>query len=265
MGVLYLDFMRANHILGIDNIKVSSLTRLVSTPFVRKQIGLDIKKGIPKYLKDMKDIISNLSKVSNAMGETDFNVGVIHNADQREEWIRVLLTRKDFMVKVTSDTATHKENNIEEKKPEQTSPTDRQTLIPSPFQINISHEKINSIYFELRKLKIEEFRNSVAVLFRVFFELSLDHFISKESAEIRLPKRTTLKIKMELVSNYMENNNLLTKNELKPIRTAASNVNSIFSPDTFNSYVHSLHYIPEAKDLKYSWDNMKKFIQKLWE
>ena len=266
LGALYLGFMRDNGIPGVDNIKASSLTRLVSTPIVRKKIGLYFKNRLPKCTKATKDVVSNLKKVSKAMGETNFHVGIIYKADQRIEWIRDLLTKKDSIDKATSDPAANIKNNIGEKSPEQKQPTNRQTLIPSSFQINIPHEKINSIYSELKKLKVDDFRNSVAVLFRVFLELSVVHFITTKNLTAEHPsKRKTLKSKLKRVSNYMENKKLLTKNELKAVRTAYSNKDSIFSIDTFNSYVHNLDHTPEVENLKIPWNNMEKFIQKLWE
>ena len=68
--------MRANK-LNVDKIDATSLGRLVSTPFVRKQIGLDFKNGLPKlYKRPRKTLVDNLKKVAKAMGETNFHVGI---------------------------------------------------------------------------------------------------------------------------------------------------------------------------------------------
>ena len=255
---LYLKFMRANK-LNVDKIDATSLGRLVGTPFVRKQIGLDIKNGLPKYTKATKDVVSNLKKVSDAMNKADFNVGKIYMAAQREKWICNLLNEKESIAHASSDTVTDKKNDSRRKK------TDIETLIPPSFQINISQEKIKSICLELKKLNINEFRNAVAVLFRVFMELNVDYFITNMPKEKRPSIQLPLRTKLKHVSDYMQDKKLLTKDELKAARTAASNDDSIFSINTFNSYVHNLDHTPEVGNLKTPWNNMEKFIQKLWE
>ena len=63
----------------------------------------------------------------------------------------------------------------------------------------------------------------------------------------------------------MQNEEILTKNELRPVRTAIEKQYDISSIQTFNSYVHNLSHFPSDSDLKHSWDNMQNFIQKLWE
>ena len=265
-GVQVLDFMRDNT-LDVHDIDVTNIDRLVSTPHVREQIGLDFKNGTFALEKSKKGVVENLRKVANAMGATEFNVGKIYTADQRKEWIDEILTgKKPTTPEVATLNGKDGEGDTGRKVTEQKSSTDRQTLIPPSFKISISQKRINLIYKELKKLSVDDFRNAVAVLFRVFLELSADHFITEKKPKgIDLSKQPTFSKKLEVVSQYMEDNNLLTKNELKTVRTAASNKNSIFSADTFNSYIHNLNNIPVSSDLKISWDNMENFIQKLWE
>jgi len=83
-GVQVLDFMRDNT-LDIHDIDVTNIDRLVSTPYVREQIGLDFKNGSFSLEKSKKSVVDNLRKVANAMSENDFNVGKIYTADQRKK------------------------------------------------------------------------------------------------------------------------------------------------------------------------------------
>ncbi len=265
-GVQVLDFMRDNTV-DVSDIDVTNIERLVSTPYVREQIGLDFKNGALALIKSKKNVVDNLRKVASSMREADFNVGKIYTADQRKKWIdETFLGKQPKTDDSNSSEAGGKEDTADSKTTEQRSSTDRQTLIPKAVRINITQKRINLIYKELRNLSVDEFRNAVAVLFRVFLELSVDHFVtSKKPKGIDLSKQPALYGKLKSVSQYMEDNKLLTKNELKAIRIAASNKNSIFSTDTFNSYVHNLDNIPVSNDLKISWDNMEKFIETLWK
>lgn len=105
----------------------------------------------------------------------------------------------------------------------------------------------------------------MAVLFRVFLELSVNHYIKKKKINTK-NKNPALYQKLTDIIGYMESKNILTKDELKPINTASSkeNQHSILSTDTFNNYAHNLDHIPSANDLKISWSNFQKFIEKLW-
>ena len=132
----------------------------------------------------------------------------------------------------------------------------------------------------MQKLDVDNYINAVAVLFRVFLELSINHFIEKKKKErIDLLKelkekqkkkdqgerKISLRQKMKIVCEYMQKEEILTKNELRPVRTAIEKQYDISSIQTFNSYVHNLSHFPSDSDLKHSWDNMQNFIQKLWE
>ena len=70
---------------------------------------------------------------------------------------------------------------------------------------------------------------------------------------------------MAKIATFLKSKKHLTESELKPINTAVSSPNSIFSVNTFNAYVHSKNFNPIATDLKTTWDNIEPFIIKIWE
>lgn len=59
----------------------------------------------------------------------------------------------------------------------------RKFLVPSRFKLKITDGRINRIYDELRYLNLETFPNAVAVLFRIFVELSVDDYISRHASD----------------------------------------------------------------------------------
>ena len=63
----------------------------------------------------------------------------------------------------------------------------RNTLIPSRFKLIIPQTRINKIFSDLKKLSVEQFINSCAVLLRVFIELSVDHFMQKNNISAVTP------------------------------------------------------------------------------
>lgn len=203
--------------------------------------------------KDKKIVEDNLRKVAKAINKQGFKVGEIYTADQRKKWINEVLEpepKRSIIRRRSGQT----EQRI--------SVMDRKTLIPKDCTLNIPQEKVNLIYKELQELKIDKYRNAVAVLFRVFLELSAKHFIKSRTLEDVTP----LYKKIQTIGKYMKQKKILTEDELNPVYTATSKtVRSIFSTKTFNDYAHSLEYIPNSNDLKIAWTTMQKFIEKLWE
>ena len=149
------------------------------------------------------------------------------------------------------------------KKPVKPSPPERNTIIPKDCIIHIKSARINKIYEELKDLDLRHFVNAAAVTFRVFIELSVDHFAKVSSLPVSSDHKLSHKISE--VVRYLEQEKLLTKAQLKPLRTATSSPHSFLSVNTFNAYVHNEYLNPIASDLKTTWDNLELFILKMWE
>ena len=259
-------FMEKNSISFPDNHS-TTLERLISNPSVRDRIGIDFKDGDLKY-KNEQTAVYNLNRISVAMSKDDFNVRKLDSVEDRKKWIKKVLAdehKSPEFVNRSKERGTEKRIKI------------RATLIPKDLTINIDQERVKRIYEELQNLKIDEYNNATAVLFRVFLELSIMRFIEKKEEEGTdllkgLKKkgkdqsgRITLRQKMKVSCDYMKKNQILKKDELQPVFRAIEKEHDISSIQTFNSYVHSLSNIPLGKDLQRSWDSMQKFMKKLWE
>lgn len=258
-------FMEANKIPFSGHS--TTLQRLIHNPDVREKIGIYFENGDLKC-RSRQTAIDNLNRISSAMNEPDFTVRKLEHLPDRKRWINKVLSDK-----LQSTVVTKRNGRIVKRT------TKRPTLIPQDFAINISHQRIDSICKELQKLDVGRYSNAVAVLFRVFLELSISHFIEKKKEEgVNLLKelkeklkksqrerKISLRQKMKIVCKYMQKEEILTKNELQPVRIAIEKEYDISSIQTFNSYVHNLSHFPSDSDLKHSWDNMQNFIQKLWE
>ena len=262
-----IDFMQKNKIY-LEPGRATNIERLVSTSYVKKKIGLDFQNGNLIFTKDRATVLENLKKIASAMKESGFNVREIDKKEQRTEWTNKVLNNKKH-------DSSYKKQQIKKKKSLETI-SKRNKLIPKNFNISIRNTKVQSIYEELRKLNVEKYSNAIAVLFRVFLELSVKYFIDREKEQgndLLQDLKTTqedkqkipLSTKINCICKYMEKEQILAKNTLQPVRIAIQKQYDICSTHTFNSYVHNLDHIPLGNDLKKSWDNMEKFIEKLWE
>lgn len=116
-------------------------------------------------------------------------------------------------------------------------------MIPRTCVLQISNRKLDDIYYELRSINVENYKNAVAVLFRVFIELSMDCFIEKNKL-VKVDLNDSLREKVVEVANYLEIKNLASKHICKGVRHAVNDRNGILGVDTWNAYVHNPRFSP---------------------
>ena len=170
------------------------------------------------------------------------------------------------------------------KSPQKINPQ-RNTLIPSRLKLTIPHSRINQIYHELQKLKLDEFIHSASVMLRVFVEQSMDEFCKSHGIDLNRPLGTykappvpssttvsstphqakfkSVQEKATEICEYMERNGV-DATETYGMRALCSNKNHILSVESLHAYVHNPNYSPTASDLKANWDSIQVFIERLW-
>lgn len=142
---------------------------------------------------------------------------------------------------------------------------DQSNLIPKKFKLELPAGKINDVFVELKKLDVVTYRHSVSVLFRVFYELSVDSFLINNNSMPAQGKKDSLFDKLNLAVGLLESNKLMTKKELTGIKTELSDKNSLLSPVTLNAYVHSEWMNPDPLRLKITWNNAQLMIERIWQ
>ena len=274
-----LEFVKQEGELGreslknIDKFPLSSLKRLVSDPDVRKRLGLktvdskvqslfvkeEVAKGLTRIVGDLADQSITVTDIKQKQDRADYIEGIpdsnLPDPSQTAESAWPL----DDPGKATKAATTTKKKKKKSKPPSYA----RKALIPKSVTLSIEHPRINRIYYELRSLDVEGYTNSCAVMLRVFLELSLDEYSAREGGVFHSNDKLSKKIRR--AANDMQSKGYLSKDDLKPIRTAASKPDDLFSTSTLNAYVHNSKIQPIAKDLKITWDNTQQFFEKLHE
>lgn len=139
----------------------------------------------------------------------------------------------------------------------------RPTLIPRRFILTINDDRIGSIFKELQRLKVDDFPNAVAVLFRVFLELSLDRFIGQKQLT-HVNQNSKLRDKLDASAKYLKANQRLTDQQLMPVQRAVADTRLLASSvTTFHQYVHNAHFSPISTDLKVAWNDLQPFIEQI--
>lgn len=133
-------------------------------------------------------------------------------------------------------------------------------------ELHINVERLNEIYKEARRLKVDNHTSVSAVIIRVFVELSCEHFLVSKQVSVpdiisrRNGGRPTtwhshcvkFREKIEAAVNYVDNDQSQTA--FDEIRRGLGSQDHLHSPENLHDYVHGLETIPSARDLVVIWD-----------
>ena len=144
----------------------------------------------------------------------------------------------------------------------------RNYLIPKTCVLQIRERKINSIYHELKNgLLIDGSKNTVpnavGVLFRVFLEISLDHYAERNGFGFNKTDTISQKIPMVVESLKERGHDEKKFNNINAVGSSTKQ-NSFLSIENFHEYVHSTTVQPSPGELKIRWDNLQEFFEILW-
>lgn len=292
-----------------QSVPITSLKRVIEDSYTREKLGYQINRGEFIPGENKTDLASTLKQVVNDFSTGRKKVRDVYHKQDRVDYVDDLLKHQAPSKVFASDTPIVKiiepnsqngtlPENLPGIKSASTIPDETQNtispesdnpplqdgniqkrsipidktrliLIPSRVTLRIDQPRINEIYYELRRISLVDYPNAVAVLFRVFLELSVDAYIFRYKSEF--PKDPAdvgyrLGTKLEDVVNHLKNAKKLSDQEAKPVRRAAQSDTFIAaSVTTMNQYVHNRYFKPSPEDLRVAWDNLQFFIQKIWE
>ena len=263
-----------------SDFNITSLKRLVETKEVQDATGFAIQSG--KLVSDQdKDRVQGILTEVITVIATGKNQGEkftereIDSQSKRAVFIGSIVGRHPPKKKVkepweiSGTPSPAKKKALKHATKITTSTGEQVNLIPKAFKLELPAGKVNDIFIELKKLDVVTYRHAASVLFRVFFEFSLDDYIKKHGIQLPLDNRgfpkDSLDSRLHQVKEHVVANNLLSAKELKPLNVALAGKNSLISTDTLNAYVHSLWMNPDPLTLKVSWASLQLFLERLWK
>jgi hypothetical protein len=176
-----------------SGFSLSTLKRLVDSTDVQGMIGLTIKNGqlvtglpgseIIKPLKKMVVDIANKRVTSRTFNKTAQMLDYVRGFDKpdRPDLSKKVAERPVEGIEKADFTRPAKARATRR----QPGPSERKTIVPKNSPINVTDTRIDEIFRELRTLPIDGARNAIAVLMRVFLELSVDHFLEANGGSLR--------------------------------------------------------------------------------
>jgi hypothetical protein len=256
---------------------ITSLTRLINTPKVREQLGIELTGGDVLSWFPAAEIAKALTRIVEDLKAKRVKVGDIYYEQDRISYAHSLApkdlpdsaTRYDSP-KLLADTGDitpgSKKSSRRPKAGKKQKKSDRTALIPKACQLNISPPRVNAIYNELLTLSVDLYPNACSVALRVFVELSVDHHIEQYSLMTEKDRRSThLAKRLRIVAADLGGKGRISSQlETAIQKVADSQFILAASTMTFNQYVHNQYVFPKATELKVAWDELQPFMEKLW-
>lgn len=265
-----------------ERFPITTLNRLLSSREVRQRLGFDVKEG--KLLSGLPptELIKPLRRMVLDLADGEINVSDVKNKGQQVGYVEGfdkdslpdLKTKGDLRAidGIAGAEFIARGNGAPRKKRKKphSDPSQRRTLVPKRCRLPINDNRIAEIFGELCVLKMEDAPNGIAVLFRVFLELSVDAYL--ETHKIPLKRKDaksggmldlTLKEKVRLaVDNLVASGG--NKKDYDGVTRALSAEDNPLHIGLLNNYVHNRFTTPNTRDLMTSWNNAQRFFEGLW-
>lgn len=260
-----------------DRFPVSTFERFLEDRAVRAELGLEVKHGKVVTKLPAAEVVKALKKIVTDLASGKTKVGSLMTTQDMLKYVREMgSSNLPDMSKARSTERGLDEIPIAEfpksrttatrRKPD---PSDRREVVPRGCPVNVSDNRIADIYKELRTLKLEDAPNSIAVLLRIFLEMSIDHFLENNGGSLdeTLPNGKT-KWK-HLDKKLAETVEMLVKTgvpraHFASVTRSLSVQSSPMHIELFNKYVHDRFATPLPQELKAAWDHAQPLFEKIW-
>lgn len=251
---------------------LTTLERLLNSPDIRNVIGIAKHRGdwvthFPdaEVAKPLRRIVSDLAHKHIKVSDVD-DVALMKTyiGEFKTSELPDPTTRKKDPHALGTDPKSERRKSKQAKKARRSH--ERVTWVPAGFGLNVTDKRCSNIFIELQELKIEKFRNSGAVLSRVFLELSLDHYLDRDCAwSQKQIDNSKLRDKMNAAASHLNGCGKLTRNEHRAIQRAAKD-DARLAPmiTSFNGYIHSSKMVPIVSDLNSEWEVLAPLFSAIW-
>ena len=259
-----------------NNFPITNLQRLVEASQVRKLIGFDItKEGKFHPLIAEDELIERLETIFLNIAHKEIKVSHIEDTQRQKNYIKkCILGGKPISSLTNAQGSTSKPGKRPVRKPRTPNPATRKMLIPSHVNLNIENGRIAQICLELRGLELKNHPNAISVLFRVFLELSVDHYLKKNGISLSTLRNGHKNFKSldekigESLDHIKEENQDVEGFDIKDFIAIERSIKKKHSPlqiDLLHRYVHHRFTAPDSQDLKGAWDETEIFFEQLWQ
>jgi hypothetical protein len=262
-----------------DKFPMSTLERLLENRAVRKELGIEIKDDKVVTKLPAAEIAKPLRKIVTDLASKRVKVNKLMKTDDMLKYVREDLGKAHLpdmtkarpfdrgLDEIPSSEFAKIRSLPPRRRPD---PSDRRVVVPNTCRLNITDNRLAEIYKELRTIRLEDGRNAIAVMLRVFLELSVDWFLEHNGGTLKFtPPGTTRERWKSLDSKLAEVVEMLVsmKVERQHFTSLLRDLSKEDSPMTielFHRYVHDRFATPHIKDLTAAWDHAQPLFEKIW-
>jgi hypothetical protein len=260
---------------------ITTLRRLLETPDVRSQLGLELKKKELLSSVSSDELLKGLRRIVLDLAEKKINVTALKTKAQMVGYVSGLdkkdkpdLTKSvppqnlDQLMGAPISSPGTASGAPSPKQPRSIPTPPRLYVVPKPHVLKVTNQKSLEIYEELKSLLLAKHKHAISVLLRVFLELSVDHHLVSIGSKTTVVHNNrdvdkSLKLKVdECINDFIAKGS--HKKEFTSILKALSTTTSALSPDTLHSYLHSRFSTPIESDLTATWDNAQPLFSRIW-
>jgi hypothetical protein len=256
--------------LSISSFPITSLRRLVGDPYVRQALGIGLSKGNVTSEFAPEESIKGLKRVVTDLASGKVTVTDIKRKEHRAKYIDSIpmqqlpnLSKRQQAWSLSEPRAAAATvATTQARQVTQRSNKDRLHLIPPQCKLSINSERLNNIYWELRRgIKIADAPNAVAVLFRAFVEMSVDLFMETNSMPLNNTKGYGFRFeeKISQVIARLESTKTLTAKASRQVKLLLKD-DSVGHPQTFHSFVHDRTAIPTVPVMFSMWSSVESLL-----
>ena len=256
----------------LNNVPVTTVQRLLNDPDIRKSLGVTLNKGGLETTLPENEVLKGLTRIVRDAAHGQLPVSVVEKKEDRATYIKKFPSSELPSATApqasahpigTGTTATTGTKAVRPIPPS----TKRNTLIPHTCKIAITESKSNNIYHELRKIHLDQYPFAISVLFRVFLELSIDHYITEQKLKTSTElDQMTMRSKLDAAASNLQSKGGMTRGQANLLRSFGNPQKFLAaSIDNFHGYVHDPHFSAGPLDLIAAWDSLELFFKKFWE
>lgn len=262
-----------------NTFPITTLDRLLSTPDVRKRIGVEVKNRKLYSALPPEELMKPLRRIVLDLAQKTVRVGQLMKKEQQVDYIegfskgeKPSLSKRGAVRAIESIRENEfKLKPVRAKSTRKADPSERKMVVARSAKINVTDNRTAEIIKELRRLKLDEFPHAIAVLLRVFLELSVDHYMDTHKLPLHFvdPKGgnkrdKSLKTKTHEVINHLATNGGVPKKDLLSVERALGDAKSPLHIDLLHAYIHNRFVTPKPRELLAAWNEGQRFFESIW-
>lgn len=260
-----------------SKFSLTTLRRVVATPSALALLGLTVKDNQLRTQLAASEVIKPLKKVVRDIAEKRVTSRSFNKSEDIISYVRGFdKTDSPDLSKTSGDRPVEGIQKGEFTKPSKPAkprpkPADaRPNVVPKACSLNVTDNRVGEIYKELRTLKLTDARNAIAVLLRVFLELSIDHFLESNRIDLHFKDpKSGKKIWKSLDRKLSEAVESLVDRgvpaaHFNEVTRSVSVKTSPLHMDVLHRYVHDRFATPSPQDLTAAWNNAQPLFEKIW-